>query len=150
MPNLSSLRAFAAAGRRQSLRDAASELRVTPSAVSHQVKILETWVGAPLFERGVRHVRLTPLGETLSAKLNGAFRDIETALLGARSAVAPAALKIAALPLFTNVWLVPRLERFEAVHPGFSLTVDTDARVSDLLNFEADIAIRNEIGRAHV
>lgn len=142
-PSLPALRAFAAAGRHQSLRDAALELGVSPSAISHQVRALEAWVGAPLFERSVRQVRLTPAGEALSRALNGAFADIASALDRARRAVAVSELKIAALPLFTSVWLSPRLPKFEAAYPNLSLAIDTDSRVVDLNAREADVAIRN-------
>ena len=50
-PSLAALRAFAAAGRLQSLRDAARELNVTASAVSHHVRAMEDWLNAPLFLR---------------------------------------------------------------------------------------------------
>lgn len=140
---LAAARVFAAAGRLGSFREAARALEVTPSAVSHQVKALERFVGAPLFERGARHVRLTLAGEELSAALNAAFADIELALTQARAATAPKELKIAALPLFVEVWLAPRLKRFEAAHPNLSLALDTDARVFDLMKGEADVAIRN-------
>lgn len=142
-PSFAALRAFAVAARRQSFRDAGLELGLTPSAVSHQMRALETWVGAPLFVRQVRQVRLTPLGETLSARVSQSFFDIDTALAHARRDAAATRLRIAALPLFTNVWLVPRLVRFEAMHPELSLSIDTDARVVDLEKGEADIAIRN-------
>jgi LysR family transcriptional regulator, glycine cleavage system transcriptional activator len=142
-PSFAALRTFAAAARRQSFRDAGLELGLTPSAVSHQVRAVEDWVGAPLFLRQVRQVRLTPLGETLSARLSQAFFDIDTALGQAKRQSASTRLRIAALPLFTNVWLVPRLARFEALHPDLSLSIDTDARVVDLEKGEADIAIRN-------
>lgn len=143
LPPLSSLRAFAAAGRRQSLRDAAAELGVTPSAVSHQVKVLETWVGGPLFERAVRQVRLTAQGAALSKALNSAFSAMQVAVHHARRSNERSVLKVATLPLFAGVWLAPRLNRFEAQHPELSLAIHTDARVYDLLAGEADIAIRN-------
>lgn len=143
LPPLPCLRAFAAAGRLQSLRDAAAELGVTPSAVSHQVKALEAWVGMRLFERGVRQVRLTAEGAVLSAALNQAFGLIETALHRARRSGAVQALKVSTLPLFASAWLSPRLNRFEDAHPELSLSVHTDARVYDLLAGEADVAIRN-------
>lgn len=143
LPPLLGLRAFAAAGRLQSLRDAAAELGVTPSAVSHQVKALEVWVGAPLFERGVRQVRLTTHGAALSDTLNKAFDSIDTGLeLAQRKSVA-ATLKVAALPLFANTWMAPRLSRFEAEHPKLSLSIHTDARLYDMFAGEADVAIRN-------
>jgi LysR family glycine cleavage system transcriptional activator len=142
-PPLSSLRAFAAAGRLQSLRDAAAELGVTPSAVSHQVKALEAWVGAPLFDRGVRQVRLTPQGHELSNALNEGFGKIDAALDRARRHSAPSSLKVATLPLFASAWLSPRLARFEAQHPALSLSIHTDPRVYDLIAGEADVAVRN-------
>lgn len=137
------LRAFAAAARHQSFREAAAALGVTPSAISHQVKALEAFVGAPLFERGVRHVRLTAAGKALGNALNKAFDDIDAALDVARIDSAPKTLKIATLPLFANVWMAPRLHRFEADHPALSLNIHTDARVYDVQAGEADIAIRN-------
>jgi LysR family glycine cleavage system transcriptional activator len=142
-PTFASLEAFAAAGRRQSFRDAALDLGVTPSAVSHQVKAVEAWIGAPLFERGVRAVRLTPQGAALSAALNGAFGAIDQALEAAQRANQARALKVATLPLFSTSWMSPRIARFEALHPALSLRIHTDARIYDLLAGEADVAIRN-------
>jgi len=142
-PSFAALRIFAVAAQRQSFRDAGLELGLTPSAVSHQVRAVEAWVGAPLFLRQVRQVRLTPLGETLSARLSQAFFDIDTALGQAKRQSDSTGLRIAALPLFTNAWLVPRLARFEALHPDLSLSIDTEARVVDLEKGEADVAIRN-------
>ncbi|MBI1340625.1 LysR family transcriptional regulator [bacterium] len=142
-PPLSSLRAFAAAGRLQSFRDAAEELGVTPSAVSHQVKALEDWVGGALFERGVRQVRLTAEGAELSRAVNGALAALDAALGAARRANRAATLKVATLPLFASAWLGPRLARFEAEHPELSLSIHTDPRIYDLAAGEADVAIRN-------
>lgn len=142
-PPVASLRAFAAAGRLQSLRDAAAELGVTPSAISHQVKALETWVGRPLFERSVRHVRLTAEGAALSAALNAGFRTIDEGLDRARQDTGPQKLTVASLPLFVTAWLGPRIHQFEAQHPALSLSIHTDPRVYDLLAGEADVAVRN-------
>ncbi len=125
------------------MRDAAAELGVTPSAVSHQVKALEAWVGAPLFERGVRHVRLTAHGAELSDTLNKAFNAMDTALDLARRKSVASTLKLATLPLFANTWMAPRLLHFEAKHPELSLSIHTDSRVYDVLAGEADVAIRN-------
>lgn len=137
------LRAFAVAARRGSFRDAARELGVTPSAVSHQVKALELWLGFPLFERGVRHVALTARGQRLCRPLGEAFDALDAALDNARKVAAPSELKIAALPLFVGAWLAPRLPRFEAAYPNLSISIDTDARVVDVAAGEADVAIRN-------
>ena len=148
LPPLATLRAFAVAGRRQSLRDAAAELGVTPSAVSHQVAALEAWLGTTLFERSIRRVSLTPAGQALSDELNAALGGMETALArasnrsswGDRSA---GRLTVSALPLFTQSWLLPRLERFEARYPGLSIAIQTDNRIADLDREDVDVAIRN-------
>lgn len=142
-PPLPALRAFAAAGRAESLRDAANALAVTPSAISHQVRVLEQWVGAPLFERGHRQVRLTPAGRALSERLNCAFEDITRALETARAAEARARLRVSALPLFTSVWLAPRLHRFEAAHPDLAIDIDSTNELVDFDRDAVDVAIRN-------
>ena len=140
---IAALRAFAAASRCGSFRDAARELGITPSAISHQVKALETWLGAPLFERSIRQVQLTAQGQALSQAVIAAFDSMHLALEAARKTATPSELRIAALPLFVSVWLAPRLPRFEATFPHLSLAIDTNARLVDIAKGEADIAIRN-------
>lgn len=142
LPPLAALRAFEAAARRGSFRDAATELGVTPSAVSHQVKLLEQWIGAPLFIRATRSVRLTPLGASLASELSQSFSKMRAALARARH-VENARLKISALPLFTNVWLVPNLARFQIKHPDVSIEIETTNRLADFASDDVDIAIRN-------
>jgi LysR family glycine cleavage system transcriptional activator len=143
LPPLAALRAFAAAGRLQSIRDAANELRVTASAVSHHVRTMEDWVGAPLFVRSARQVRLTAIGRRLSDRLDGAFRDIGLALSEAHSRPGPAIIRVSALPLFTSVYLIPRLANFEAHYPGASIMIETGHRIVDFDRDAVDIAIRN-------
>ncbi len=143
MPPWSSLVAFRAAAERRSFRDAAVDLRITPSAVSHQIRKLEAWVGGPLFERRVRQVRLTPLGEDLAIGLERGFGEISAALGRARAGNKMTMLRVSALPLFAHGWLVQRLPAFEKRHPRLSLAIDTSATLADLLLGEADVAIRN-------
>jgi LysR family glycine cleavage system transcriptional activator len=142
-PPLSSLRAFAAAARHESLRAAALDLGVTPSAISHQVRALEDWVGGALFVRATRQVRLTPTGRRLFRGLSRGFTTLDRALQEARAGTEHAVLRVSALPLFTATWLIPRLERFEAHSGGLEIAVDTSNRLADLEAGEADVAIRN-------
>src|SRR6187200_3001555 len=80
LPPLYALRAFEAAARHLSFRDAGEELCVTHSAISHQVKDLERDLGGPLFWRKGRRVELTDAGATLFPVLRDAFTRIgETA-----------------------------------------------------------------------
>ena len=137
------LQAFREAARLGSFREAALQLGVTPSAVSHQIKRLEQDIGGPLFERGVRQVRLTETGRRLAEKIHGALSQIELAVAQARQEVQPSRLSITALPLFAWAWLGKRLADFEARFPALTISIDTSSRVLDLAAGEADVAIRN-------
>jgi LysR family transcriptional regulator, glycine cleavage system transcriptional activator len=143
-PSLTTLQAFASAARHRQFRAAASELGVTPSAISHHVRQLETWVGAPLFERYVREVRLSELGQTFSRSLNQGFDLISQAVTAAH-AVQPHCqiLRLSSLPLFTSVWLMPRLAAFQALHPGITVAINTENRMLDFERDPIDVAIRN-------
>jgi LysR family glycine cleavage system transcriptional activator len=146
-PAFSTLRAFAAAARHESVRQAADELGVTPSAVSHQIRILEDSIGAALFVRGPRQVRLTPLGRTLFRRVDAGFETIARAVAKARVATRTATLRVSALPLFTSVWLIPRLERFheacEKAGAEISIDIDTTSSLADFDSGAVDVAIRN-------
>ncbi|ELC7273408.1 LysR family transcriptional regulator, partial [Pseudomonas aeruginosa] len=73
---LTALRTFESAARQSSFKAAAEELAVTPTAVSHQIRSLEAWLGVPLFQRLPRKVRLTDCGERLFRSLHGALLEI--------------------------------------------------------------------------
>src|SRR4249920_292254 len=79
LPPLTALQAFHAAGLALSFADAARALSVTPSAISHQVKSLEEWMGRPLFKRSARKVTLTREGAVLLKELDAAFARIRKA-----------------------------------------------------------------------
>lgn len=142
-PTASSLRAFVAAARRGSFRAAASELGVTPSAISHQVRALEDRIGAPLFTRAPRRVSLTRTGKRLLRDIGGALDRIGAALARETAAAAAAILRIASLPLFTTVWLAPRLDRFASAYPDIAIEIETSNRLVDLEAEGFDVAIRN-------
>jgi len=95
------LRSFEAAARLSLFQQAASELNLTSSAISHQIKRLEDELGQKLFVRMQRKVYLTPSGETLYASVSRAFLEISRALRAINVDVDPAALRVSAacLPL---------------------------------------------------
>jgi LysR family glycine cleavage system transcriptional activator len=146
-PAFSTLRAFAAAARHESVRQAADELGVTPSAISHQVRLLEDWVGAALFIRAARRVQLTPLGRRVSRELNAGFETIARAVAKAHADTREGSLRISALPLFTSIWLIPRLERFhrvcEKAGTEISIDIDTTNSLADVASGAVDVGIRN-------
>src|SRR5882672_1783191 len=73
LPSLNALRAFEAAARHSSFTAAARELHVTQTAVSHQVRLLETELGVVLFRRAPRRLALTPSGSAWAAELGPIF-----------------------------------------------------------------------------
>jgi len=140
---LRSVQAFAEAARRGSFRDAARHLGVTPSAVSHHVRALEALVGAALFTRGVRQIALTPLGRRLADGVLGALDEIDRGLAEARAVQGPPMLRVTSLPMFTSVWLLPRLARFQAGHPDVEIRIESSSRLVDLATEPFDVAIRH-------
>ena len=142
LPPLNALRAFVAAGRHLSFTRAADELSVTPAAVSQQVKLLEEQLGTPLFERRSRQLVLTEEGQAVLPGLAEGFASIGDALarLGARTDEGPLTVSVA--PSFAAKWLVPRLDRFGAAHPGIDVRVQASHDIVDFVADGIDIAIR--------
>src|SRR5688572_11739038 len=123
LPPLNALRAFEAAARHLSFKNAARELHVTPGAVSHQVKLLEQSLGMPLFRRLTRALELTPEGQALLPKVQEGLRNLAEAVERVRSRGEASTLTVMAPPNFATRWLVPRLAGFSDRHPGLDLHV---------------------------
>ncbi|TKW78890.1 MAG: LysR family transcriptional regulator, partial [Bradyrhizobium icense] len=147
LPAYSTLRAFVAAARHESARMAAEELGVTPSAVSHQIRILEDWVGRPLFVRAARQIQLTAAGRALFRRLDAGFGTIAEATRAARAKARDRSLRISTLPLITSTWLIPRLRDFEdlCAKEGMDLAIeiDTSNALADFDTNTVDVAIRS-------
>ena len=109
LPPLNALRSFEAAGRLESFNRAAHELHVTPSAVSHQIRSLEDFLGTRLFVRQTRQVRLTDDGQELLAAVQQAFGHISTAVRRIQRQDDDGSLTLQCSPNFATEWLVPRL-----------------------------------------
>ncbi len=136
--SLSTLRVFESAARARSFRLAASDLSLTPSAVSHAVRKLERDLGTPLFLRSGRSMTLTPEGAILLAHVERGFTELRRGLeVVARGT--PRLLCLHAAPSFAAQWLAPRLSRFLAAFPSIEvrLASGTDYRRFDA--FDADI-----------
>lgn len=140
LPPLSALKCFETVARFGSFKAAAEDLCVTQSAVSHQIRKVEEWLGAPLFAREPRGVRLLPRAEALAQRLSFAFSEIETACADALGHVARP-LIVAAIPSVAMCWLIPRLPEFRTVHPDIDLQI-VYARHGERPNFKnVDVAI---------
>jgi len=143
LPPLHALRVFEAAGRLGSFKEAAGELHVTHGAVSQQVRLLEDWLGAPLFERHNRRVALTPAAQAYLAQIGPLFDQLAqaTARYGVPQAV-PRTLSVNASATFTLRWLVPRLAAFRAEHPDVEVRVETSNAPVESLQDAHDVIIR--------
>ncbi|WP_339546627.1 LysR substrate-binding domain-containing protein [Pseudomonas sp. RA_35y_Pfl2_P32] len=140
---LTALRAFESASRLLSFKAAAEELSVTPTAISHQIRSLETWLGVSLFERLPRRVQLTDGGERLFRSLHGALLEVAQSVDTLRPQRNTSTLMISTTAAFATLWLVPRLGRFYASHPNIKLRLDTHCEVIDLhQDASVDLVIR--------
>lgn len=142
LPPLASLRIFEAAARLGSFREAARELGLTPSAVSHGVTTLEQWLGTGLFRRVGRAIRLTEAGEAYRPYVADALSMLA---IGARR-ISPLEearqVAISVAPTFASHWLVPRLPRFQAAHPQVTIRIDTSRAQVLFPLADMDLAVR--------
>ncbi|EFH10294.1 LysR substrate-binding domain-containing protein [Pseudoroseomonas cervicalis] len=135
-----SLWAFRIVAETGSLTAAAAALGVTQPAVSKRLRDLELSLGCPLVRRGVNAIGLTKAGLRFAEELQAGFAQIQAAVdqLQAR----PAPLRIRAYTTWALRWLIPRLPRFHAAHPGIDVEVSTSTAIVDLAREGVDAAIR--------
>jgi LysR family transcriptional regulator, glycine cleavage system transcriptional activator len=143
LPPLNALRAFEAAGRLGSFKEAAAELHVTHGAVSQHVRLLEEWLGAPMFERRNRRVLLTPAATAYLEDIGPLFEQLSqaTARYGFPGTVSRT-LSVNAPATFTLRWLVPRLATFRAAHPDVDVNVETSNESVESVKEKHDVVIR--------
>ncbi len=143
LPPLNALRAFEAAARHANFARAASELHVTPGALSHQIRGLEKQLGVALFERQARGVALTPQGRLLHPGLLSGFALIRDAVQALRATRDSGVLVVSTPPGITSKWLAPRLFRFTQAHPDIELRIAASAAYANFFSDGIDVAFRN-------
>ena len=143
LPPLTAIRTFEAAARHGSFALAASELGVTPSAVSLQVKQLEEHIGVLLFHRVRRSVVLTDTGRRYAEEIAGALARIAAATKSIGDAGKGGILTVHSTPSFATQWLMPRLSRFRALHPHIDVRLQASTDAVDLGAEAVDIDIRH-------
>ena len=126
--------AFEAAARHGRFKDAARELNVTPAAISHQVKALETDLRAALFQRHHRGVELTETGAYLLVALQRGFETMGDAVGQLRQRATRASVTIRVSTAVSSLWLTPKLAQFWKSHGDVSvaqIVSDTDQTPTD-------------------
>jgi LysR family glycine cleavage system transcriptional activator len=147
LPPLSALRAFEAAARHMSFSRAATELHVTPAAISHQIHALEEDLGIRLFHRMNRSIELTASAKVLLPGLTEAFAGIQSSVRRLRAHNDTGTLTVTASPSFAAKWLVLRLHRFQEKCPEVDARISATDAVVDIAKGDYDIAIRYGAGR---
>lgn len=140
-PTNQSLRSFEAAARHLSFKQAAEELYVTPTAISHQVKGLETQLECRLFERRARQVELTRQGQELYLTLRQAFADIDTCIERIRVMGTREVVTLGLGPIIGTRWLAPRLGDFWRQHDDIDLRLHHTAFPLKQSSDQFDLAI---------
>lgn len=144
---LNAIRMFESAARHLNFNRAAQDLHVTPSAVSHQIRALEDFLGVRLFQRQGRKVALTPEGESYWVSIRNAFEQLHAATEYLIAKRGPGALTVSAAPAFATPWLVPQLVEFQLAHPDIEIRLITSIELVDFSRSDVDVAIRYGLGK---
>ena len=146
LPHVTWLRAFEAAARHSSFSDAAIELNLTPAAVSQQIRLLEKYLGTPLFRRLPRGVVLTDMGQAYALPVRKSFFEMQEATDGLFHVRRKRKLRIRASISYATLVLAPRLKAFHDLHPDIEIALST-AVWSDRMDHETiDVDIRYGTG----
>lgn len=140
IPPIHLIAAFDAVARRQSFNQAADDLSISHSTVSHRIRELEKLLGASLFHRTTRVVSLTAQGAYLHQQMRSSLDVLEAAFSGLRHE--RDVVRISALPSFARFRLVPAITAFHRTHPSISISVVPTTATANVNQGEADIAIR--------
>src|SRR5215467_4057858 len=117
LPPLIELRAFEAAARHLSFKRAAAELGVTPTAISHQIRLLERYCGCALFRRRPRPLSLTDAGARLFPAIRTGLEAFAAAIATIRRDRQHQPLRVTSTNAFASRWLVPRLPAWRRLNP---------------------------------
>lgn len=142
LPRLDLLRSFEASARQLSFTLAADELALTQSAVSRQIQMLESDLGVPLFERRHRALALTDAGKVMQRAVVESLERLRDATARVRTTPQMRQVAITTSPGFASLWLIPRLAKFTADHPGVDVRVSATMEVLDLDRSRIDVAVR--------
>ncbi|WP_328189766.1 LysR substrate-binding domain-containing protein [Marinobacter sp. OP 3.4] len=147
LPSLSALRAFEAAARHESAKQAARELSVTATAISHQIRSLEDALGIALFVRKPRQLELTAQGRELQQSLEAAFDNIAGVVERLKAAPTRRTVTLSTTPAIASRWLLSWVCLLRESHPDIDLRIHASHEAVPLDGVTADLAIRYGDGR---
>ena len=141
LPPLNALKAFEVAARYLSFTKAAEELFVTQAAISHQIKLLEDFLGLELFKRQNRSLKLTEFGQAYYADISKILHRLMEATERLLALKTDKHLTISVPQTFGSQWLVPRLSEFNQRYPEIEVRLRGVDQDEGLLNQDVDVAI---------
>jgi LysR family glycine cleavage system transcriptional activator len=136
------MRAFEAAARSLSFKRAADELAITPSAVGHQVKALEDFLGVQLFLRRSNGLILTHIGQVYLSGLRKAFDQLAAATSEVLEESTQGPLTINLYSSLAQLWLMPRLGSLRRAHPQLEVCLISSVETFEFSSDEIDLVIR--------
>lgn len=142
IPPLNWLRSFEAAARHLSFTAAAEEIGLTQSAVSQQVKSLETRLGVPLFMRHARGLALTDAGRQLVPEVAAPLQALASAMTDVDAGPSKGLLTIAASVSVAHWIIAPRLPDFKTRFPDLRIRLLSAIWPDDFNTTRADVEIR--------
>jgi LysR family glycine cleavage system transcriptional activator len=140
-PSLKAIKTFQIAAKHTSFAVAADELCITPSAVSHQIKTLETQLGLPLFSRSARALALTDAGARYLEQIDDLFVRLESVTEQLRARYGRNSVRLHVPAYFASEMLLPRLSEFSKLHAGIDLRIETQSAHGRAHAAEADISV---------
>jgi LysR family transcriptional regulator, glycine cleavage system transcriptional activator len=140
-PSLKAIKTFQIAAKHTSFAVAADELCITPSAVSHQIKTLETQLGLPLFSRSARALALTDAGARYLEQIDDLFMRLESVTEQLRARFGRISVRLHVPAYFASEMLLPRLSEFSKLHAGIDLRIETQGVHGRGHAAEADISV---------
>ncbi|MDD1014667.1 LysR substrate-binding domain-containing protein [Pseudomonas rubra] len=144
-PPLNTLRGFEAAARLGSFHKAAEELHLTQSAISQQIRSLESYLEQPLFYREGRSVALTDAGVDLLSTTQVMLQQLTVGIRRLEQYRKPNQLVVNTTPAFARHWLVPHLGEFHRLFPNVDVWLFTSDEIPDMATQTIDIAVRDDI-----
>lgn len=142
LPPLHLFSIFEASARHESFKLASEELFITPSAVSHQIKSLEAFVGFPLFVRKSRGVKLNSAGKTYLTYVQQAIELLDQGTKAVKRKYASPNLKISTFATMATNVIIPQLGFFQSAHPEIGIRIEAGLDITDLRYEDFDLALR--------
>ncbi len=142
LPSLDLLKGFESAARHLNFTHAADELYLTQSAVSRQIQTLEDQLGVKLFVRQRRGLALTVEGIRLREAVQAALGQVREAIEALAPRNVPHGITMTSTMAFSSLWLIPRLGKFQQMHPDVDVRVAANDRVLDLDREHIDVSVR--------